>query len=144
MQLQRCECNFCVLSNLKNFCWLGYVLFWSTVVPIIDSKKTQFEFVCQPRTVIRVEEMRGRGALTSLQGGKVGRQTYWHRSIGFQFVSFAYIDQYDSNLVILSCWLVYKRVWITVASTFPSDSEQMLRKYLPSDCIMLEDNQNKT
>jgi hypothetical protein len=63
--------------------------------------------------------------------GKVGRRTYWHQSVGFQFVIFPYI-------------LVFIRVWITVASTFPSDSEHMLQKNLPSNCIMLEDNHNKT
>ena len=48
--------------------------------------------------------------------GKNGRRTsYWHQSVGFQ-------------LVILSCWLVLIRVWITVASTLPSDSEHMLQK----------------
>ncbi len=40
---------------------------------------------------------------------------FLHQSIWFQ-------------LVILSCWLVFIRVWITVASTFPSDSEHMLHK----------------
>jgi hypothetical protein len=39
---------------------------------------------------------------------------------------------------------IFIRVWIRLALAFPSDSEQMLRKYLPSHCIMLEDNQNKT
>ncbi len=68
-----------------------------------------------------------------MQGGKF-------RSKGFQFQVFA-DDCYDSNVHFCFCWLVCIRVWITVASTLPSDS-QKLRKYLLSNCIMLEDNQN--
>ncbi len=32
----------------------------------------------------------------------------------------------------------------SIATTFPSDSEHMLQKNMPSNCIMLEDNHNKT
>jgi hypothetical protein len=54
---------------------------------------------------------------------------------------------------ILTCNLYFAgldayRVWITVASPIPSDSEQnllqKLRKYLSSHCIMLKDHQNES
>ncbi len=80
--------QFLHTEDFDELCWLGCVPFWKTVVSIIDSEKIIFEIACQPITRIRVEAVRGRGT--------VGRQTY--QSIGLQFVSFAYIDQYDSSL----------------------------------------------
>jgi hypothetical protein len=59
---------FRIPRNLKNTYRLGCELFWSTVVSIIDYEKIIFEIACQPSTVFRVEEVRGRGAPTSPQG----------------------------------------------------------------------------
>ncbi len=70
------RCNYLQFSRIEEFeellpAWMQ--LFWSTVVFIIDSYssfhhwfvKFLFEIACQPSTVIRVEEVRGRGAPTS-------------------------------------------------------------------------------
>ncbi len=142
MLLQRCECKFCIPRSLKNFCWLGCMLFWGTVASIIDSEKNSI-WHCLP-------------AKQSDQGGSSERLRYSNFTLkrkhmgvnitinGIQICRVCLHWSVWFQLVFLLCWCLFIQVWITIASTFSSDSEQMLRKYLQSNCIMLEDKQNKT
>jgi hypothetical protein len=77
------------------------------------------KFACQPSALIRVGNQKG---------AKKGNQ-----SIGNLHLESHFQDEESNRLAWMHTGLDHIRL------SFPSDSAQKFRKYLPSNCIMLED-----